>query len=100
MTPADLIARLEQIQGADRELAARKNHDYGATEDPLSNLRDFGFLGVVVRLGDKMARLRNFVRKGGLQVRDESVRDTLRDLRVYGALAEIMLDEEDEKRGG
>jgi len=99
MTREELEKKIDAIHETDVALMKAKNHDYAGKDDPLDNLRDFGFFGVVVRLGDKFKRLKNFslrAMKGDahLAVKDESIRDTLRDLRVYGCLAEIMLDEE------
>lgn len=84
------------------ELHDRKNHDYSKQDDPLSNLRactQLGltpFMGVMVRLQDKWARLVNFVKKGQLKVKDESVKDTLMDNAVYSILAIILLEEDEE----
>jgi len=83
------------------DLHSRKNHDY-AHSDPLSNLRvseQFGipgWKGVLVRLADKWQRIVNFARRGSLEVKDESVIDTLKDLAIY-ALLDIILFEESRK---
>jgi hypothetical protein len=99
MTREDMEKKIDALFESDMALMKSKNHDYAGKDDPLDNLRDFGFFGIIVRLGDKFKRLKNFgIRsmKGDahLAVKDESIKDTLRDLRVYGYLAEIMLDEE------
>lgn len=99
MTAQELFDRMRAIQAADVELCEAKNHDYGASEDPLYNLRPFGLMGVVVRLSDKMARLVQYTKKGSFAVRGEGVRDTLRDIRNYCLLAEVMLDEADGATG-
>jgi len=76
----------------------RKGHDYGG-DDPLSGFRDFGWRGIVIRIGDKYHRLKNFVLreirdgKASLQVPDETIRDTIQDLAAYAILALILLDE-------
>lgn len=75
------------------EVYSNKSHDYGGA-DPLSNLRDFGWKGVVVRLGDKFHRLKNFVQQGELKVKDESVIDTLKDNAIYSLLAIILFEQE------
>lgn len=97
MTRQEIERRFEELYKADLAIMLAKNHDYAGSDDPLDNLRDFGFFGVIVRLGDKYKRLKNFViraMRGNacLAVKDESIRDTLRDLRVYGYLAEIIFD--------
>lgn len=57
----------------------KKNQDYGANHDPFRNFREFGLLGILVRLSDKLARIRTFTERGELSVKDESVTDTIRD---------------------
>lgn len=42
--------------------------------------------GFLTRMMDKMKRISSFVEKGELQVKDESVTDTLRDLANYSCL--------------
>lgn len=85
------------------DLHDRKNHDYSKEEDPLSNLRACKaigltpFMGVMVRLQDKWARLITFVKKGQLKVKDESIKDTLMDNAVYSLLGIILLEEEESK---
>lgn len=75
------------------EITARKNADYtgGSTEnDAFANFRQVEKLGIcsteigfLTRMTDKMSRLNSFVKKGELQVKDESVEDTLLDLANY-----------------
>jgi hypothetical protein len=58
----------------------KKNADYGAgDEDPFYNFHADGEYGFIVRLHDKMARLRNFLRKGFFEVASETFRDTIID---------------------
>jgi hypothetical protein len=93
MTGTEKVKKMEALFNDCLEIAKKKSHDYAGEEDSLSNLRDFGWQGIVVRLGDKYHRVKNFAKSGSLQVTDESVRDTLRDLVNYGALALIMYDD-------
>ena len=78
------------------EVHSRKNHDYSGDEDPLKNLHAVDrigvppFVGVMVRLQDKWARLEQFVKSGELLVKDESVIDTLIDNANYSILAAIL----------
>lgn len=76
------------------EIHSNKSHDYGGKENPLSNLSEFGWRGVIVRLGDKFCRLKNFYNQGELKVKDESVIDTLKDTAIYALLAIILYKEE------
>lgn len=76
------------------EVTKRKNADYtGETSDPFANFTKVEALGItdtergfLVRMTDKMARITSFVQKGELQVKDESVQDTLLDLANYAVL--------------
>jgi hypothetical protein len=80
------------------ELHDAKQADYGTDGDPFANLRasaGFGiapWLGAVVRLNDKVNRIKSFVRNGKL--RNESLVDSLRDISVYAAIAKILYEEE------
>jgi len=76
------------------ELHSNKSHDYANPEDPLFNLRMFGWRGVIVRLGDKFCRLKSFYEKGTFKVKDESIKDTLRDMAIYSILGIILYEDE------
>jgi hypothetical protein len=80
------------------EIHSLKNHDYAGKDNPLANLKEFGWKGIVVRLGDKYFRLKNFVKSGELKVKDESIIDTFKDTAVYSLLAIILYEEENENR--
>ena len=70
-----------------------KNSDYtGGSSDPFSNFTQIGQLiqvpnvveiGFITRMSDKLSRIGSFVTQGSLQVKDESVEDTLLDLANY-----------------
>lgn len=83
------------------EIHSKKNHDY-AGEDPLSNFKESekmgipAWKGVLVRMTDKMSRLQTFAKKGKLEVSDENVEDTLRDMAIYAILG-LLLYRDDEK---
>jgi hypothetical protein len=71
-------------------LVRGKGHDYAGQGDSLSNLRDFGWRGVAVRIGDKYHRLKNFASVGELKVKDENIEDTLIDMIAYSFFCLIM----------
>ena len=77
------------------KLHSRKNHDY-AGHDPLSNFNaceDFGippWKGCLVRMSDKWNRIKNFARSDSLEVADETIEDTLKDLAVYSLLCILL----------
>jgi len=76
-----------KIQKEACELFIRKNRDYG---DSFAN---FGTIGVIVRMSDKIARLVNLTDKGVSYVNTESMRDTLLDLHNYAAMAIMTMDD-------
>jgi len=74
-------------------ISKAKNADYtGGAADPFANFKAVEILGVsteqgfLTRMMDKMKRIASFAEKGELQVKDESVTDTLRDLANYACL--------------
>ena len=93
MKAAERDALIESYFAEDMKLLKAKGHDYAGEADALGNLRRFGLYGIVVRLSDKFSRLERFAQGGDLKVRDESIRDTLRDIRNYAFLAQIFLDD-------
>lgn len=81
-----------------QRLHESKSADYGSEEDPLANVRsgaDFvniePWRGCMVRIADKVQRLRTYCRTGRLV--HEGVRDTLLDLAAYSLLAIVLFDE-------
>lgn len=59
---------------------AAKNHDYGNSFD--ESLDEFGLVAAVVRIGDKMNRIKSLIKKEA-EVKDESIQDTLLDMANY-----------------
>jgi len=76
-------------------LLQKKGNDYAGAEDCLANLRRFGLLGIIVRLSDKISRLENLAKGGELQVKDESIADTLTDIANYCYLGRIFAEGKD-----
>ena len=83
----DRVKQLSTVQEEGLDLFRRKNQDYG---DAFSQ---YGVVGVLVRLGDKIARCQNITTKGVTLVDDEKLRDTLIDLHNYAGMAVMLLDE-------
>lgn len=81
------VKQLEKIQLEGKELFVKKNQDYGDA------FADYGVVGVLVRIGDKLRRFQNINKKGIHVVNDESLRDTLIDLHNYSAMAIMLMDE-------
>ena len=80
---------IEIIRAAAIELFTKKNNDYGDA------FAEYGFIGVIVRIGDKIFRLKtlNKTSKKSQRVKDESIKDTLDDLFNYTAMAVMLLEE-------
>ena len=91
-TNNERISQMQSIQKEGLELFKRKNQDYG---DAFAN---YGVIGVLVRMGDKIARAQSISTKSVSLVDSESLRDTLIDLHNYSAMAIMLLDEDDLKK--
>ena len=85
------VMQMAKVQAEGLELFERKNQDYG---DAFAN---YGVIGVLVRMGDKIARLQSISTKSVSLVDSESLRDTLIDLHNYSAMAIMLLDEDKAK---
>jgi hypothetical protein len=88
------VAVLEEL----RSLHLRKTLDYGVDEDALANIRNSAdvinvpaYAGCVLRMADKMQRLRSFFRRG--EVEFDGVEDTLLDIAAYAAIALVVYRE-------
>jgi len=86
------VEQMIKVQHEGLELFKRKNQDYG---DAFAN---YGVIGVLVRMGDKIARAQSISTKSVSLVDSESLRDTLIDLHNYSAMAIMLLDEDDLKK--
>ena len=79
-------------------IAKSKNNDYAKGDDPFRNFKaseavgDPVERGIMVRMMDKMARISNSF-DVELQVKDESVSDTLDDLINYAAILKAYLSQ-------
>lgn len=86
VTREDLKSLHHDLTEKSYKVMTVKNADYAKDTDPLRNFRMFEEFGIVVRLSDKVARLRTFCERGVLDVKDESVEDTLVDIINYSVL--------------
>jgi hypothetical protein len=80
----------DELYAIGREIMMKKNHDYrGGSGDPYANFRgstNLGIkpvLGILLRVQDKIQRIRTFTEKGKLAVENESVQDALVDVQNY-----------------
>lgn len=70
------------------EIYVAKNTDYGSSVS--DTFRDFGLVSFLVRMSDKLNRLKTLSKQESL-VKDEKIEDTLIDLANYSILALIEL---------
>jgi len=91
-TASSRVSQMQLIQSEGLELFKRKNQDYGDA------FAKYGVVGVLVRMGDKIARLQSISTTSVSLVDTESLRDTLIDLHNYSAMAIMLLDEDDMKK--
>lgn len=83
-----------QITDQMAQTYAAKNHDYGSSFS--HSVEEFGLIAAVVRLNDKMERLKTFAKLSPdqMKVRDESIQDTLLDLANYAVMTLVELKSE------
>ena len=83
---------MKKVQEEGLQLFAKKNKDYG------DSFSQFGPIGVIIRMQDKINRLANITKTNIALVESESLRDTLIDLHNYSAMAIMLLDEKNIKQ--
>ena len=91
----EFIAILDEL----RQLHLAKTLDYGVDDDALSNIRTSAdvlnvpaWAGCVLRISDKMHRLKAYFRRG--RVEFDGLSDTLLDIAAYAVIAEVLRREE------
>ena len=82
----DRVQQIKEIQLKALEIFTKKNIDYGVS------FAKYGFIGVLMRIEDKIQRSLTITKNGINLVCDERIRDTLLDLHNYSAMA-LMLYE-------
>jgi len=92
MTTEVRVSQLITVQKEGLDLFIKKNTDYG---DAFAN---YGPIGVIVRMGDKIQRLISVTNSGVNLINTESLRDTLIDLHNYAAMAIMLIDENKSKK--
>lgn len=80
------VNQMKTVQDEARALFEQKNTDYG------DSFAEFGTLGVIIRMSDKIKRCIS-ITNNSIQVKDETLRDTLIDLHNYSAMAIMLMDE-------
>ena len=96
----DHSERFYQLLNEMKKTHYLKSKDYGDEEDVLANFRTCEMAGIpawkgcCVRIGDKFSRIMGFAKKEKLEVKDESIKDTLIDMANYALIALILYEEE------
>ena len=91
-TALDILDNMQLVYEA-------KDNDYSATGLPMGNLRKCeeagidAWRGCLVRIGDKMSRLENFLKEKEYLVISEKAEDTVVDLANYAILMSCLLEE-------
>lgn len=85
-------------------LTKAKNADYGTKDDPFANFTNSEKLGIsnvpqaiLTRITDKLTRTIGFVQKGSVEVKDETIEDTLLDLASLSILLSAAIISRKEK---
>lgn len=89
---SERVKQMEKVQKEGLELFKKKNTDYG---DAFAN---YGAIGVLVRMGDKISRCQSISNKSVTMIDNESLRDTLIDLHNYAAMAIMLIDESNKNK--
>ena len=89
------VNTFEDITIGLRNLYEAKNRDYNDSFG--QSFAKWGLPMSCIRLGDKLNRLESFAQGKDMQVKDESVKDTLRDLANYAIMTLIELELADKK---
>lgn len=86
---SDNVEQFMSITQNMTKIYAAKNHDYGNSFE--ESLDEFGLVASIVRIGDKMNRIKSLIKKEA-QVKDESIRDTLLDMANYAIMTVMWMD--------
>ena len=87
--------KLQDLTNEILKIYMDKNADYG---DSFSkSYKEFGIIAPVVRMSDKMERIKQLSKAEDIKVKDESLRDTAIDLANYALMFVVEMDLEREK---
>jgi hypothetical protein len=82
------VEKFQRIQNNGLELFKKKNADYG------NAFEQYGTIGVLMRIQDKLQRYVSITNKNVQLVDDETLQDTLIDLHNYSAMAILLYNEQ------
>ena len=87
----------ESVLDEMKELHAKKDKDYGSAFH--KSFEEFGVTAGVVRLNDKMERVKSLVNNGKAEVKDDSLLDSLKDLGCYAVMLYVELKNKENGTG-
>lgn len=106
MTQKEYLEKFRFIIDDLYTLTSNKNSDYANLKDAFANFRQISQLtsdrvsvtdGILVRMTDKLSRIASLLTPGKeAKVKDESIKDTVRDLAVYSIILYIWLESQQE----
>ncbi len=105
MNVTELLELHDETTNKCRKIMEVKNNDYTGgkgSDDPFANFRSATILGVhpvtgiLMRVMDKIQRIKTFTNDGQLSVKGETVDDACEDIINYAILAKAMLKQERE----
>lgn len=89
---ADSVSKFNKITIELLDIYEKKNKDYGNSFS--EQYKEYGLSSSLIRLDDKMRRLKNLNKVKSQNVKDESIIDTLSDLANYAIMTIMELKEE------
>ena len=101
MNRAEYELFINELFGDMKGILSAKNADYADHDNPFANFSqsvDFGvepLIGLFIRMGDKMQRLKAWSLRGTLEVRNEGIEDALKDIIGYATLGLAMMRDEE-----
>jgi hypothetical protein len=99
MTQEEYLKKFHEITDQMLKLTTAKNHDYAREDEALANFKEFGAVGVLVRISDKLQRIKNALWfKRNFVVADENIEDTMMDLAIYSVIMLILLQNERQEK--
>ena len=86
--------KLKDLTNEILRIYVKKNTDYGNSFS--KSFEEFGLVAPVVRMSDKMERIKTLTKSEDIKVTDESIRDTLVDLANYALMTVVEIDLENQ----
>ena len=93
MTDNEFAGKVSKLFNEMAGLLIKKREDYGDNFE--KSVDQFGLISPLIRMQDKLNRLTNLVKSGGM-AKNESIEDSFRDLIGYAALSLLYMNDEED----